>query len=169
MGKMIKNLIIIVYVIVAIFVTICLLTYNSYKITELGSRTLIIIDKDDDKLPYKKGDLIIANKDNYGTGQIGDIVYFYDKDGVKIAEIKDRMDYNDAGINYLIDGNYEVISGKIIGTSPNAVVLSHMGTVLGVLESKWGFLFLIVFPSLLAFLHEVSELVMEFKNKDKDE
>ena len=54
MGKLIKNFLIIVYVAIAIFVTICLLTYNQYKVSEFGTKTLIIIDKDDEELQYKK-------------------------------------------------------------------------------------------------------------------
>ena len=167
MGKMIKNLIIIVYVVIAIFVTVCLLTYNKYKISEFGSKSLIIIDKDYDEFPYKKGDLIIADKEQYDIGQVGDIVYFYNKDSVKIAEIEDKKDYGgDVGVNYKVEGNYEIVKDYIIGTSRDAKVISKLGGVLGFLESKWGFLFVIVFPSLLAFLHEVAELINEFKNKE---
>ena len=43
-----------------------------------------------------------------------------------------------------------------------------MGTVLNVLESKWGFLFLIVFPSLLAFLYEITVVFSEIKNAKKE-
>ena len=53
----------------------------------------------------------------------------------------------------------------MIGTSKNAKVISKVGTVLSVLESKWGFLFLIVFPSLIAFLHEIYEFILELTNK----
>lgn len=166
MGKMIRNCIIIIYVAIAIFVTVCLLSYNQYKVTEFGSRTFIIIDKENDALQYKKGDLIIANKENYENAQEGDILYFYNNDGVKIAEIKQKMDYGDTGVNFKIDGNYEVVKEDIIGTSKNATVISKLGSVLGLLESKWGFLFLIVFPSLLAFLHEIAELIKEFKSRE---
>lgn len=44
-----------------------------------------------------------------------------------------------------------------------------MGTVLKVLESKWGFLLLIVFPSLIAFLYEITELFSELKDKKRKE
>lgn len=45
--------------------------------------------------------------------------------------------------------------------------------MLGILESKWGFLALIVLPSLIAFLYEVWEVIVGLKanskNKEKDE
>ena len=166
MGKLIKNFLIIVYVTIAIFVTICLLTYNQYKVSEFGSKTLIIISKNDEELHYKSGDLIIADKVNYEKADVGDTVFFYINDSVKIAKILEKKDYGDAGVNYKIDGNYEVVSDTIIGTSKSITVIGKLGAILGALESKWGFLFLIVFPSLLAFLHEIYELVLEFKNKE---
>ena len=47
-----------------------------------------------------------------------------------------------------------------------------VGAVLGALESQWGFLFLIVFPSLVAFLYEayiVVQEVREIKKLEKTE
>ena len=43
-----------------------------------------------------------------------------------------------------------------------------MGSILSVLESKCGFLFLIVFPSLIAFIYEIYVVVSEIRGK-KDE
>ena len=42
--------------------------------------------------------------------------------------------------------------------------MPNVGTILGILESKWGFLFLIVFPSLLAFIYEIGVVVSDIKN-----
>ena len=48
MKKAVVNLIIILYVIIAIGTTICLLTYNEYKVSVFGDKTLIIINEEDD-------------------------------------------------------------------------------------------------------------------------
>ena len=37
-----------------------------------------------------------------------------------------------------------------------------------VLESKWGFLFLIVMPSLILFIYQISVVISEIKNKDEE-
>ena len=69
------------------------------------------------------------------------------------------------GITFSIDGNYQVVHENVIGTSKNEVVIGKVGGILKILESKWGFLFIIVFPSLLAFLREIRELILELTNK----
>jgi len=165
MKRTLVNLIIIIYVVVAIFTTICLLTYNDYKVSEFGDKSLIIIREDDQDIEYKKGDLVIVGKSGYKDAVVGDTIFFYESQGIKIAKIQEKNDYGEAGTTFVIDGNYRVVDDEIIGTSNNVKVISKLGTVLSVLQSKWGFLFLIVFPSLLAFLHEIYELILEITNK----
>lgn len=165
MKKTIGNLIIIIYVVVAIFTTICLLTFNEYKVSEFGDKTLVIINKDEEGTIYKKGDLVIVGKEGYEKADKGDTIFFYDNDGIKIAEVEQRNDFGDAGVTFTIEGNYQVVKSDMIGASNNAKVISKVGGILSVLESKWGFLFLIVFPSLLAFLHEIYEFILELTNK----
>ncbi len=167
MKKAVVNLIIILYVIIAIGTTICLLTYNEYKVSVFGDKTLIIINEEDDGLDYKKGDLVIVGKEGYKNAKEGDTLFFYQENGIKVAKIQQKEDFGDAGVVFTIDGNYQVVNENVIGTSNNAKVISKFGTILGALESKWGFLFLIVFPSLLAFLHEVYELILEISNKEQ--
>ncbi len=165
MKKTIGNLIIIIYVAVAIFTTICLLTFNEYRVSEFGDKTLVIINKDEEGTIYKKGDLVIVGKQGYEKADKGDTIFFYDNDGIKIAEVVQKNDYGDAGVTFTIEGNYQVVKSDMIGASNNAKVISKVGGILSVLESKWGFLFLIVFPSLLAFLHEIYEFILELTNK----
>ena len=166
--KKVGSIIIILYVILAIFVTMCLLTYNQYKVSQIGDKTLVIIQEDDEKFGYKKGDLAIVGLKGYEDAKEGDTLFFYKEQGIKIAEINQKNDYGDAGVIFVIDGNYQVVHEDVIGTSNNIKVIPKVGGILGLLESKWGFLFLIVFPSLLAFLREVYELIMEMSNKGEN-
>ncbi len=165
MKKAIINCVIIVYVAMAIFVTFCLLTYNDYKISVFGTRSLVIIDKEQQGFNYKKGDLVILNKENYKDTKEGETLFFYEDGSVKMARIEQVNIFKDAEATITIEGNYQVVYEDIIGTSQTQKVIGKLGTVLGIIESKWGFLFIIVFPSLLAFLHEVFELIMEISNK----
>ena len=165
MKKFLVNLIVVIYVIIAIFTTFCLLTYNDYKVSEFGDKSLVIIDKEDQGFDYKKGDLLIIGKNGYEKAGSGDTLFFYQNGVIKIAQIDEKKDFGDAGVTFVIDGNYQVVHEDVIGTSNNVKVISKAGTVLSVLESKWGFLFLIVFPSLLAFLHQIYALIMEITNK----
>ncbi|MBR6034199.1 MAG: hypothetical protein IKP28_05665 [Clostridia bacterium] len=52
--KKIGSILLIIYAIIAIFVTICLLTFNQYKVSQFGDKTLIIIDEEDETMKYKK-------------------------------------------------------------------------------------------------------------------
>ena len=54
MKKILGNIKIILYVVVAIFTTVCLLNYNEYKVSQFGDKTLVIIDKDEEGIKYKK-------------------------------------------------------------------------------------------------------------------
>ena len=70
MKKILGNLIIILYVVVAIFTTICLLNFNEYKVSEFGDKTLVIIDKDEEGIEYKKGDFMKILAVSLHWGQI---------------------------------------------------------------------------------------------------
>lgn len=63
MKKIIGNIIFIIYAIIAVFVTICLLSYNEFKVTEFGETSLVLIDNEELQPNYNKGDLVIVNRD----------------------------------------------------------------------------------------------------------
>ena len=166
MKKFLENLIVTLYIIVAIFTTMCLLTFNKYRVSEFGDKTLVILDEEDSSLDYKKGDLIIVGKKGFEDAKEGDTLFFYESRGIKIAKIQKKNDFGEAGTTFTIDGNYQVVQEDVIGTSNNIKVISKAGTVLSLLESKWGFLFIIVFPSLLAFLYQIYALIKEISHKE---
>ncbi|MBR6034198.1 MAG: hypothetical protein IKP28_05660 [Clostridia bacterium] len=112
--------------------------------------------------------MVIVGHDGYEDAEAGDTVFFYKDNRIKIAEILQKNDFGEAGVIFKIDGNYQVVHENVIGTSRNETVIGTVGGILQLLESKWGFLFIIVFPSMLAFLREVKELIMELTNKKQN-
>ena len=60
MKKAISNIIFTLYIIIAVFVTVCLLSYNDYKVTVFGDKSLIIISDNKMEPTFHKGDLVIA-------------------------------------------------------------------------------------------------------------
>ena len=68
-----------------------------------------------------------------------------------------------------IDGNYEINPADIIGTSANEKVIGKVGGILKFLESKWGFLFIVLVPGFIIFLYEIYALIVEIKYGDEDE
>ena len=61
-----------------------------------------------------------------------------------------------------------ILSANIPEALISFYAINKIGAILGFIESKWGFLFLIVFPSLLAFLREIFELIMEMKGRKEE-
>ena len=170
MKNTIRNFFIIIYAIIAIFITICLLSYNDYKVTEFGEYSLLIIDNRDLEPQFQKGDLVIADKTH--KIEVGDEIFFYNtyraRPDISKATVihKDDMGSN---ILYTVEGNVLIEEEDVIGKANNVTKISKLGGILGLLESKWGFLILVVFPSLIAFLYEIAELVSELRNNKKNE
>ena len=51
----------------------------------------------------------------------------------------------------------------MLGSADNDTKFAVLGTVLGILESKWGFLFIIVLPALLAFIYQIGVVISELR------
>lgn len=165
MKKVLLNIIFVIYVVIAIFVTVCLLSYNQFKVTEFGDYSIIIVDSNDLEPDFNKGDLLILNKDD--EPEVGQKAFFYTtyerQAIIKEGEIEAKEPLTSTETTYTVSGGNKLSSEYIIGASETATKISGLGTVLGILESKWGFLFLIVLPALLAFFYQISVVVSEVK------
>lgn len=166
MKRTLGNLVVIVYVIVAITVTLCLLNYNEYNVTVFGNSTLILITDDSLTPDYVEGDLVIAKKEKLDEIEEGDKIFFYNENDIKLGEVKQINKYEGISSTFILDGNHQIVEDDVIGSEDNIKVYHNLGKILSILESKWGFLFLIIFPSVLAFLHEIFQVVVELGNKD---
>ena len=69
---------------------------------------------------------------------------------------------------YTLEGGTEISSEYLIGTEDGTEIIPTVGQILMVLESKWGFLFLIVMPSLILFIYQISVVISEIKNRDEE-
>lgn len=169
MKKFIRNLLIILYVIIAIFVTVCLISYNDHKVTQFGDTSLVIVDNKDFEPNFNKNDLVIVNSDeNIGTGKE---IFFYNvyenKYTISIAKVTNTEKISDSETTYTLESGQVLSSDNVIGKTENAKKISNVGAILKVLESKWGYLFLIVLPSLLAFLYELVEVIKDVRSSKK--
>ena len=166
MKRTLGNLVVIIYVIVAITVTLCLLNYNEYNVTVFGNNSLILITDDSLSPDYVEGDLVIAKKEKLDEIEEGDKIFFYNENDIKLGEVKQINKYEGISSTFILDGNHQIVEDDVIGSEDNVKVYHNLGKILSILESKWGFLFLIIFPSVLAFLHEIFQVVVELGNKD---
>ena len=168
-----KNFLIIAYIVLIIFVTICLLSYNDYKMTVFGKNTLVPIIDEDLEPDYTLGDLLIIKKNKLSQVDIGDVIFFYrtvsGETSINYAKVIATERVTDNEFTYTVEGNYRFSSERFIGKAETATVIPKIGKFLSVLQSKWGFLFLGVFPSLIAFLYTLYSVVVEVRDDDDDE
>ncbi len=166
MKNFLRNIFIAIYAIIAIIVTILLLSFNEYKCSEINGNTLYIVTSDiGDR--YKKGDLLVIEKSRDTDINIGDEIFLYknitsDDYDVIVEELIDK-EKQGARTLYTVSGNVQYDSEYTIGKVENTKVFHYLGTFLGIIESRWGYLFLVVIVTLLLFLQEIYELVMEIK------
>lgn len=158
MGKKIKGIIFSIYLAIALVITLLLLGYNDFKITEIGTYSLLLITDNELAPEFNKGDLVIVNKDSEVlTGQKA---FFYNtynqKIEVRLGEVIEAERVTDTETTYTFEGDRRLSSQYVLGPANTAEVIPHLGAVLSTLESKWGFLFIIVFPILILSINQIS-------------
>lgn len=170
MKKIITNFIFGIYVVVAVFVTICLLSYNQFKVTEFGDCSLVIIDNDELEPQYQKGDLVLVDKSK--IIKTGENVFFYNtydqEVHISVGKITDIEKVTSTEYTYTLEGDRKISSEYVLGQADNTTKFVKIGTVLSILQSKWGFLFIIVLPALLAFIYQISIVVSEIKGSKEE-
>ncbi len=165
--KVLLIVFLIIYLGVEVFVTVCLLNYNEQRITELGNKSLIIVDEDLSK-DYKKGDLLVVTKNKGEEVDDGDYIFFYnpsDNFVVNYAEVTNVMNANNE-YTYVVGNDYNVYYDYFIGKDVKKY--SKAGKVLSVLESKYGFLALIIFPTMVAIIFEIYAIIIEIIELKKE-
>lgn len=155
------------YIVVTLFVTICLLAYNDYKVSEFGDTSLFVLKED--LGGFNKNDLLIVSKKDIGNIKQNTEVLYYDSydskvkiDIEKVTKV-DKISDKEYTLNF-DDGSY-ISNDFIIGSVDSTVNLGFLGLFLKVLESKIGYLLIIVLPMFLVFLYELVAVVKEIKVK----
>ena len=165
MGKKIKGILFSIYLLIALVITLLLLGYNDFKVTEIGTYSLLLINDNELAPEFNKGDLVIVNKDSEVlTGQKA---FFYNtynqKIEVRLGEVIEAERVTDTETTYTFEGDRRLSSQYVLGPSKTADIIPHLGSVLSALESKWGFLFIVLVPCFLIFIYELYSLIIEIK------
>lgn len=167
MRKIIVRVLVGIFAIIAVFVTVNMLSYNDYEIAEFGNKSFVLGNKHLEKYGYKKTDLIIATKtDNI---KIDDSIMYYNNyeskttiDEGKVTEISSN------GKQYYLDSNTSVSDKYVLGTSDKVKVYPVVGGILEVLESRVGYLLIIVLPTLVLFAYLIRKITVELKEEKKN-
>lgn len=167
MKRTLGAILFVIYSIIAITVTVLLLSYNDYNISEIGDYTVYIVENDALEPEYEEGSILIIKNTNDKHVQVGDEIFLY-----KVINSQEFEFVNQTLTAKKQQGRhiiYETETGEtysneyFVGKAEDTTVIKGWGTLLSILESRWGYLFCIVIVSLLLFLQEVFDLVIEIK------
>lgn len=175
MKKTIITILVTIYAIIAIFTTVCLLSYNDSHISTFGNTSLIIIDSKDlekNQQPFYMGDIVFVTKSK--NLNKNDQVFCYEvyngEVSISVATINNiTVDERSKTNKYELSDGRTLDYNFIIGPVNGVTKMAKVGYILKVLESKFGYLFLVVLPTLLLFLYELYTIVMQIKNGGDEE
>ena len=171
--KVVIGILITVYVLVAVFLTACLITFNDYKVSIFGDKSLIIVKNKEFEPNYKKGSLLIVTKNKNDEIKANDEIFFYNayknKVTISYSKVTKTTKITDTQTTYTITGDYDVSSDYVIGKADTTKVINNVGSIMSVLESRWGFIFIIILPIAVAFIYEIYVVVKEIVRPDDEE
>ena len=147
----------------ALFMTILLLNFNKYNVTQIGDTSLIILNDEVSIDNYEKGDLILVKETKLEDIDVGDTIFAYkvDSDGyphIQVGKVgktypEEKAVSFENGDTYAID----FVAGK------STKIYHDLGKYLSIIESQWGFLFIVLVPCFLIFIYELYALIIEIK------
>lgn len=167
--KVLFVIIAVVYFTFALCMTILLLNYNDYNVTQVGDTSLIILNNKVSMEGYQKGDLVLVESTELEEINKGDTIFAYKVDSngypqIQIGIAGDVYEDEDA-ISF---ENGDTYSMKFVAGKPTKVY-NGIGTFLGVVESQWGFLFIVLVPCFLIFIYELYALIIEIKYGNEED
>ena len=172
LGTILKTAGILIWLVIAIFVTICLLSYNDFRVSTFGKYSLIIMDNDEYEPEYLEGDLLIVKRNSNAKIEVGDTIFYYntskDSDTTVYTDVvQAKKDISRSETTFTVNDS-KVSGDYVIGTKRSTKVMHHMGTFLSIMTSKWGYMFLVIFPTLFATIYEAILIVEAFKKGKKE-
>ncbi len=163
------ELIIIAYV---ILITSFILCRNKYGYTQIGEYTFDNVSLIDERNieDTKKGDLLVVRDSN--DIKVGDRIYYYaayNEAFIVRSDYVVDIENDDYSSLYTIERNGEKVTiahTRVLGKYANTY--KKLGSVLDLLESRVGFLFLVLLPIMIVFIYQVYEFVMILRYEDVD-
>ena len=160
------ELIIIIYV---ICMTAFLLCKNDYGFTQIGDMTFITInDQLQENLPdeTQKGDLLLVRA-GIEDIKVGDKIYYYATENneyvIRSAYVREEVTSDENMALYQLDDEIgtTIATTRIIGKY--SAIYHTIGGILDVLQSRIGFLLLVILPILLIFMYQIYALIIVIK------
>jgi hypothetical protein len=150
--------------------TVLLLSYNDYGLSQFGSKTVVLMTDDIYSENYDKGDLVIVESRGFTKGQgyadvieVGDEIFAVRVDAFGNAYVEvgivGKLYEDEHAIAFENGSTFDI--KFVLGEKVNSY--KTIGGILSIITSKWGFLFLILVPCFLIFIYEIYSLIIELK------
>ena len=167
--KFIIGIVVCIYLVVVVFATGFLLNKNDYGVSKFLGKYLIVIDDDSLSPDYKSHSLLVMDPVSNEDVEIGDKIFYYDtystKHQIKYTKVTRKEKVNEDEVTYTLRDNTLVSGQYVLGSEKTVMSQSFLGKLLYILQSKWGFLLIVVFPLFLAFIYEIYAIAKEFRKK----
>ena len=161
--KVVLTVIGIAYFAFALCMTFLLLNYNDYGVTQFGETSLVLIQEKVGVTEYEKGDLVVVESQRLEDYKVGETVFTYRVNSKGVASIEvgviGEVYPEEKAIAF---ENGDTFAEEFIAGTPKEVH-KNVGSYLSVIESQWGFLFIVLVPCFLIFIYEIYALIVEIK------
>lgn len=169
MKKVVLGIILVVYFVFVIAMTLLLLNFNDYGVTEFGNKSLLIIRDKISNENYKMGDLLVVESMKLDEIKEGQEIFVYRVEhngsvSIDVGNV-DKTYKDENAISFQNGATYSMdfVVGK------NTKTYNNIGKYLAIIESKWGFLFIVLVPCFLIFVYQIYNLIIEIKYNKNDE
>lgn len=166
----------IVFFVFALSMTILLLAYNDYGLTQFGNKTIVLMTDSIYSENYDKGDLIIVENRGFTKGlgyadkiEVGDEIFAARVDAygnvfIEIGTVG-KLYPDENAISFENGSTFDIkfVIGEAVKSYPT------IGGILSIVTSKWGFLFLVLVPCFLIFIYEIYSLIIEIKYGNEED
>ena len=161
--KLFVAILLVIFFAITITLTIFLLNFNKFGVTQFDETSLLIIKKSFSSETYKRGSLVFVESKNIKEYKEGEEVFVYHLDGHGGVNIQlgivGKVHEEDNAITFTNGGTYS--DEFIMGTGTK--IYPKIGRILSIVESKWGFLFIILVPNFFLFVYQLYSLIVEIK------
>lgn len=167
-GKICLGILEALLIIYVMVITTFLLCTNKYGYTEINGKTLISINEDNsaELTDFEIGDLIVVKKERFNSINEGDELYYYDAINfgyvIRKGNVKEKNGDSYTAVYEINDSS--VATERLIGSLDKHY--SKLGAVLDVLESRIGFLLIVILPVFVLFIYQIYKTVLLVKSED---
>lgn len=168
MKKIVGRVLVVIFMLIAVFVTANILSYNDYEVAEFGNKSFVLAGKHMEKYGYKNGDLIIATKANDNIKN-GDTIMYYNVYQKNVTIDQGKVEETSSnGKQFYLDSNTSIAADRVLGKTSNVKTIHGIGSVLRVLESRMGYLLIILLPTIAIFAVLIIKVIAELKEEKKN-